>query len=375
MDDYITGTVKQLLCRAKHLTERVPSPLSPALAPLLASCQKKIAQITADLQRLLDEPAFLLPVNQPARFRALRRTVGELDLVETQGIAALERTHDDDLHLNHLLTRICSEVRYPLPTPVVTTLSQAYFRIIPGLNLLCVPLSEARFLLHLPDLFHEIAHPILVPPPTAATFAFQQAMAHALLAALDYLGIEARDRERSRGPEKMTFMLGAWTRSWPSWAVELMCDLFAAFTVGPAFAWAHLHLSAKRGRDPFEVPQLMKTSHPPDAARMEAVLRALASIGFREEAGQVQDRWQQFLTAAGFRAEPEYRRCFPNALLDKFCKEAIQGVTAGNCRIAGPTTTDAVFVLLNNAWREFWRAPDLYDAWELEAVEELRRAV
>src|SRR5262249_26214259 len=161
--------------------------------PLLASCQKKIAQITADLQWLLDEPALLLPANQPARFRALRRTVGELDLVETRGFAALERSHDDDLHLNQLLARICVELKYPLPTPVVTTLAQAYFRIIPDLNLLCVPLWEARFLLHLPDLFHEIAHPLLIPPPTSATFAFQQAMAHALLAALDHLGGEVRD--------------------------------------------------------------------------------------------------------------------------------------------------------------------------------------
>ena len=106
---------------------------------------------------------------------------------------------------------------------------------------------------------------------------------------------------------------------------------------------------------------------------MEVVLRALASIGFQGEAGQVQDRWQQFLMAAGFRAEPEYRRCFPTTLLDKVCQAAIQGVTAGNCRIAGPTTSDAVFVVLNDAWREFWRAPDLYAAWELEAVEGLRR--
>jgi hypothetical protein len=122
------------------------------------------------------------------------------------------------------------------------------------------------------------------------------------------------------------------------------------------------------------VPRLVATSHPPDAARMEVILRALALNGFEKEAGCVQERWQQFLTLAGFRAEPEYRRCFPSSLLEKVCSAAIQGVTAGNCRIARSKTNEMVFALLNQAWEEFWRAPESYDAWEIQAVESLRGA-
>jgi hypothetical protein len=107
---------------------------------------------------------------------------------------------------------------------------------------------------------------------------------------------------------------------------------------------------------------------------MEVILRALAAIGFQGEAGKVQNRWQQFLTAAGFRAEPEYRRCFPVALLENVCQTAIHGIAAGSYRIAGPRTDDAVFVLLNDAWREFWRSPSSYDAWEIQAIESLRNA-
>ena len=78
MNDYFSGTVSQLLCRAKHLTERVPNPLSPALAPLLEACQKRINHITEDLQWLLDEPTLQLPANQPARFRACAAALASL---------------------------------------------------------------------------------------------------------------------------------------------------------------------------------------------------------------------------------------------------------------------------------------------------------
>jgi hypothetical protein len=250
-------------------------------------------------------------------------------------------------------------------------LSQAYFRIIPSLNLLCVPLSEGRFLLHLPDIFHEIAHPPLVAPPTPAVLPFQHALARALLAALEYLDGEVRQQDRRRGPAQTMFTLSAWTQSWRSWSVELMCDLFATFTAGPAFAWSHLHLCAKRGSDPFDVPRLAPTSHPADAARMDVILRGLARAGFGAEAGCVQERWQRFVTFAGFQPEPEYRRCFPSSLMEAVCDAAFQGLSGTSCRIAAPGTADSVFTLLNRAWEEFWRDPASYDGWERQAAANL----
>ena len=60
------------------------------------------------------------------------------------------------------------------------------------------------------------------------------------------------------------------------WMVEFFCDLFAVYTLGPAYGWAHLHLSAKRGGDPFDVPMLSASSHPADDARMRVMLVALS---------------------------------------------------------------------------------------------------
>src|SRR5262249_28854032 len=263
MDDYFTGALLQLLTRAGHLHTRVPRDLPREFHTLVSACQAEVASITIDLRFLLEEPAMRLTANHPERLRMLRRAGAGLDVVETVGFAAIERANKEDLRLNALMDRIRLEVNYPLLPPVVTSLSRAYFGIFPALNLLCVPLTEGRFLLHLPDLYHEIAHPLLRAGNNPVVDPFRQAHDRVMQAAVLYLDDELRAQERRRGPPQLVLTLECWVRSWVSWSVELLCDLFAALTVGPAYAWSHLHLSAKRGGDPYAVPLLAPTSHPP----------------------------------------------------------------------------------------------------------------
>src|SRR5205085_7632074 len=117
---------------------------------------------------------------------------------------------------------------------------------------------------------------------------FRRAQDRVMQAAISYLDDEMRTQERGRGPTQMVHTLECWVRSWVSWSVEFLCDLFGALTVGPAFAWSHLHVSAKRGGNPFAVPSFAPTSHPPDAARMSVLLKALTRSGFTAEVAQVE---------------------------------------------------------------------------------------
>jgi hypothetical protein len=371
MDDYFTGAVLQLLARAGHLNTRVRRDLEREFHILVSACQAEVARITGNLRFLLEEPAMRLPANQPERLRMFRRAVADLDLVETVGFAALERANKEDLRLNALMDRIRLEVNYPLLPPVVTSLSKAYFGIFPGLNLLCVPLTEGRFLLHLPDLYHEIAHPLLRAGNNPVVEPFRQAHDRVMRAAVGYLDEELRVEERRRGPPQLVPTLECWVRCWVSWSVELLCDLFGALTVGPAFAWSHLHLAAKRGGDPFAVPSFAPTSHPPDGARMALVLKALARAGFTAEVARVDRRWQGYVALSGGRAEPEYRRCFPDHLLEEVCRAGVDGVAALGCRLAAPASAGEVYTVLNRAWKEFWRDPAGYGAWEQDAVERI----
>jgi hypothetical protein len=205
-------------------------------------------------------------VGRPDHHAAERRI---LDVLETVAIAALHRAHDDDHRLNAVLETIRQEIKYPLVRPVVSGLSQRYFCIHPELNLLCVPLTEGQFLLHLPDLYHELGHPLLTVGNDPVVEPFHRAYLDALTEVLTYIGSEKVKESRRRGPDHPRFLLNQWESTWIRfWLTEFFCDLFAVYVVGPAFAWAHLHLFAKRGGDAYDVPMTGVSTHPADAARM-----------------------------------------------------------------------------------------------------------
>jgi hypothetical protein len=152
------------------------------------------------------------------------------------------------------------------------------------------------------------------------------------------------------------------------WMVEFFCDLFAVYVLGPAFAWSHLHLAAKRGGDPFEVPLLGPSSHPADDARMRAILFGLEAVGFAAAAASVENKWRELLSHHDAEPEPEYHRCYPDDLLRKVAAHALAGVRAIGCRLAEPSTADPVHSALNGAWDEFWRSPEAFADWEKAKV-------
>lgn len=372
MEHYLRGAASQLMERGRILTAKIPRNLPRDYDTLAQSCRQKINHQIEQLRFLLDDPVFEKPTYQAERLRLFKRVVAEMDIIETVGIAALDRAKDDDHRLNCLLERICGEIRYPLVTPVVTTLSQQYFHIFTDLNLLCVPLTEGQFLLHLPDLYHELAHPLLTEQNDPVIEPFQKEFLCALQDVLAYIDSEQAKEGRRRGPSQPRYLLRIWEASWVKyWMIEFFCDLFAAHMLGPAFAWSHLHLAAKRGIDPFEVPCIRSTSHPADDARMRVILHSLSLSGFEEPVGRIRARWEAFLSQSQVRPEPEYHRCYPDDVLKKIAKRAFESVPSMNVRMAKIDTQDPIHRLLNDAWDTFWISPDAYVEWEKHAVRTL----
>jgi len=370
LDKYLAGSVGQLLERARHLQGAISKPFPVEFRTLAQTCRNSVNSLIADLQNLLDDPRFAKPALQQLRLRAYKRLVDELDFIECIGFAALVRIIDEDKLMTRLVADIAEEMMYPLLPPVVSCQSQSYFHAFPGLNLLRVPLKEVHFFLHLPDLYHELAHFILTEENNPVVEPIQKALAASATAARGHLA--ALLSRPTRGPKATRQHLLAWTNCWiGGWATELVCDLFSTFAVGPAFGWAHLHLCAKRGGDPFLVETSPDSTHPPDEARMLVILDALGKLGYKGDAVAIEKKWRSLCSVGGYKSNSNFQMCFPKKILAGVVEDALGGYTAMNCRCSGPGHTGPVHKLLNDAGRQSWKEPERYAEWEKRKQAEL----
>jgi hypothetical protein len=369
LHEYLAGVIPQMIERGRVLTASIPRNLPRDYDALRARCKQRVDEAIKSLQIL---QSLVGNACSSEHLRAFKRIVAEMDLIETVGIAALNRASNEDHRLNVLIGKIVQEIQYPHLTPTVTTLSQQYFCIYRELNLLCIPLIEGKFLLHLPDLYHELAHPFFTEKNDPVLEPFQHRYMDAVVEVLNHFEDEKAKAEYRRGPKQFSDLLHTWQKSWIKfWLEEFFCDLYGVYTLGPAFVWSHLHLAIKRGGDPHELSLLRVTSHPCDHARMTAMLYALNLSGFREMAEQIQQQWSKFLEQIAAQPEPEYHRCYPSNLIETVADHAWDAVKGIQARIATPMTQDPIHNLLNQAWQQFWQNPATYVDWEKQAVETL----
>ena len=372
--DYLQGTVPQLVERARLLKGKIPRGLPRDYEALIKTCHGELDNIIARLRELqAGAPTASLAVRH-AKLRQFKRAVADLDIVETRAIAALHRVHDDDHHANRLLYRICQEIAYPALPPTVSTLSSGYFYIDPRLNLLFIPPAEGSFLLHLPDLYHEMAHPLLAHKDHPVLDQLSQRFLEVTAEIHDYFANQRAKEKPRRGPQDFKDQIDIWEIVWTKWwLVEFFCDLYAVFTLGPAFAWSHFHLFMKMGKDPYEMPTPFRpATHPADDARMRTLLAALRSSGFDQEAAAIVARWNDALALANAAPSPNYPFCYPEKLIQHMVAKVREGVAGMGCRIAGHGTVEPIHLLLNEAWARFWSNPSGYHEWEKAAVAQLR---
>ncbi len=376
IEEYIDAAICQAQERARILKAKISdSSQINEFAALRQTCDKYIDGLIDAFGYLLTDSVTLRRDLLAERIRLFRRLRADLTDLETTAVAALTRSHTDDAAMSRIVADIHREIRCPLAPPTVTCLSRAYFSISPAFRLLEVPLAESDFLLHLPDLYHEIAHPLITEVNNPAIEPYQLEYSRFLGAALVHFAEERRANLRSTGPRRyfgdiIDILEYAWAMRW---ANEIFCDLFAIYTLGPAYAWAHFHLTARHDADPYGVQFIGSLSHPPDHARMEAMLIGLDLIGFTDDAAAVREKWQALLDATGATQGQMFRRACPSELLERAAIHALEGVRRINCRIVTLRTTGKIHDLLNAAWEMFWSVPSEYHAWERGAVTNLRK--
>ena len=358
------------------LKGKIPNPVGAKdFIALQQLCEDRIDQVLAQLEYLLKDPVILMREVIKERIRLFRRALEDLSWLETTAILTLTRPHPDDLFLNWLVFEIHKEICYPLNPPTATCTSRDYFSTIPSLRLLQVPPGESDFLLHLPDLYHELGHPLLVVPNNPKIEPLQLEFAKFLAIATQHFEDSRAAVTRATGPrDYQDFELRHFERSWFSWAMELFCDLFATYTLGAAYGWSHFHLTATREADPVDVRPVRTRSHPPDQARMEVILIGLDLVGLRDQANGIQQRWDALISATGVKRDPTYRKACPQHLLQQAAIYALEGTKKIGCRVIDAKTADNVHCLLNAAWRQFWSNSTNYHAWERDVMTKLKQA-
>jgi hypothetical protein len=371
--EYFQGTLPQLIERARLLKGKIPRDLPRDYDGLIRTCEFQLGDIIGRLRSLQTVPNGGRPSIHQARLRQFKRAIADLDHIETSAIAALNRAHDDDHHANRLLHKICREIRHPVVAPTVTGLSTGYFYIDTKLNLMFIPPAEGSFLLHLPDLYHELGHPLLTHEDHPVLDRLRARYLECTAYIHDHFAEQRAKEESRRGPQVFKQQIDLWEVLWSKyWLTEFFCDLYAVYTLGPAFAWSHLHLYMKMGSDGYLLPDgIRNITHPADDARMHAILKALQRSGFAKEASEVTNRWAAALLLTGSVPAADYAHCYPDSLIDLIVEKAAQGVAEMECRTVKAGTSDPVHLILNEAWRKFWADPAAYQRWEAQAVREL----
>jgi hypothetical protein len=372
MDDYLLGVTTQYIQRGKHLLGEIPTKDLPLEYKSLETlCRHHLKDSIHSLEDLRDglysKPSHSLR-DQTTRWRIFRRASARISFIETTGIPTLSRHKPQDDFGNRVVHQICKEISYPLPVPTTTPFSTDYFYINPALNLLFTPLIEFKHILHLADLFHELAHPLLDEmEPDPRTSSLQTASIVSIDEARTYIDTLI-DEERKKGAVSGFEWYRLWKSAWVWWIGEFFCDLFALYTLGSAYAWSHLHLSIEKTQDPFEVPPAGAETHPADAARMDMLLRGLRILDKSDDADLIQARWEEFLLVGGFKPDSYFLKCYPDHLLDTIAQRVREEVITLGCRLANDTSTVPIIDIINNTWTNFWDFPEDFVGLENQAI-------
>src|SRR5439155_1841239 len=83
------------------------------------------------------------------------------------------------------------------------------------------------------------------------------------------------------------------------WLREFICDMIAAYLIGPAFGWQHIRLCAGGSRSAYHPGFGEAAEHPADEARLRGVRAVIRRLGAEVEGQEMQRLWADYLRVSG----------------------------------------------------------------------------
>jgi hypothetical protein len=366
MNEYLPGAITWIQGRAAMLRDKLASDDNPpALRGVLEIQVARLDEALGEIGARLADPSLedeAFADHHLASYRGWVRLVADF---EHHFLMLCDLWREDEDDMQGVLDQICQETGMPPLIQPVIALHGAQYSVMLGTGIIYAPRMERHFLLHLPDLYHEIGH-LLVERAAATLWGNARTSIRNHFSRLIREGLVQGDPMAQDGTYRR--MHDYWSQPW---LVELTCDAIATFLCGPAYAWAHLHLCASHDSGIY----VGHESHPADEARQDLILMVLGRLGEDEQREQFMDRWSSFAKTLGQRRPASYDAAYPRSLLELVVHEVHGGLLSLGIKIYDGTGDGcSTASLLNRAWEEFWKAPKEYRAWEEAARGDLRRA-
>lgn len=373
MIDYLSGALLWFRRRAELLLDHLCAlEIAPSIEPRVRSQIVKLESTINELSLLLEDPTLTDPSYTDQHLIGLRSWVRTVDDIEAVFLPLVESWGNDEEKMQRLTNRACQEANLTSAIQPITALySPQYFFVREDLDVIYMPRLEGYFLLHLPDLYHEIGHVLL-----------EQAH-HILWEDFPRRIQEHFDREHLRGtlqndPLASTGAYLYLADSWVNrWLIEFTCDIFATQLCGPAYGWSHMHLCASKGEsESIYHPSAGEDAlHPADEARWRVIAHTLGDMGFGAEAQEIERRWRSLVHSLGESEPTNFHIAYATDLLRDMQQQIRQGLvslgvtfysTSSTPQVSGsgPRLSD----LLNYAWTKFWQAPSDYANWEASVL-------
>jgi hypothetical protein len=380
MKEYFKAIILEQINRGLRLKELIPHPLKYSeLSSLADRCSRTINDNIQQLKFLLEELDKRDENDIRDIFRGIRRCVREIELIEYFGISALYYETPEIEYLNKLVFRIHQEINLPLTPPSVACISTKYYYFHPFTNVIFVPVGESRFLLHLPDMFHEIGHEVLLSKENEIKLKkIDESYSTAIKIITDYYQKLLTRKARETGPKTIPLIIAHIHSQWKThWINEFFSDLFALYTLGPAYAWSHFHLTTKKSEDVYEFSQILPQSHPSDDSRMRMLVIGLEKLGFKNEVVSVLSKWNDIPLVVNTQPVIEYQYAYPNELMNEIAELFLMGLRESEFSIVSPEklerqNADSIINLLNETWEVFWNDPNTFRNWEERSIQKLK---
>ncbi len=375
----IKAIIIEQINRGYNLKNLIDYNLDSLLDNLIEKCNFLINDTIDYLNFLLNELENNQNVDLRNLFRDVRICIILLKEIEYFGISVLYHQTNDLRFINKLIHDIHQELSLPVDPPLAACISTKYYYYHPLTNVIFMPIGETKSLLHLPDIFHEIGHEILYySENNSDLFEIHNCYLKAIDSINEHYNKLLAEKKRETGSKIIIELIETIHSYWKNnWINEFFCDLFACYSLGPAYVWAHLFLTLKSSD---HIYKFLTQSHPSDDSRLLFLLYTLEGIGFDEEKKIILNNWNKMPLALDVKPENEYKYAYPKALMYKLAEIFLDGLEKSNFSKITKNKLDnmdedKVMRILNDAWKLFLKDPELYGEWEEEIIKKLRSGI